>query len=56
MADYPPTLINIINGELIDKLDKVNDKIQNDMSTGYSKDDSLKISVLTSHDKNKSHL
>ena len=34
MVDHPPTLINIITREPIDKLDKVKDKIQDDILTG----------------------
>ena len=56
MEDHPPTLINIITRELIDKSDKVKDKTQNYMSTGFSKFDSLKISVVTPHDKKRSRL
>ena len=56
MSDHLPTLINIITGEPIDKSDKVKDKIQDDMSPGSSEADLLKVSVVTPHDKEKSHL
>ena len=56
MEDHLSTSINIITGNLIDKSDKVKDKIQKYMSRGFSKSDSLKISFKNPHDKRNSHM